>query len=261
MRSGFSFLFLIVFLFCFSCSERKVNKSEQVLEGQRKTRLPDSLNRKWKKGIDITASGSQPVNWTLEADFDREILFLANDGHQLRLLPILDKSADGSQTTFNIKTGDSLLTIVMGNSACLNGRQNAASKSVSVLLGKINYTGCGQYLYNNQLNDVWLLDKINDVKISKSDYAKQIPSIDLRIDNGTVSGNDGCSNFSGMITVQGSRIAFSKIARGSSCEKTRVSDIFATHVFNNLVDYRLSNNTLVLYLSDDSKLSFIRKQF
>lgn len=231
------------------------------MEGQRKTKLPDSLNRKWKKGIDITASGSLPVRWSLEADFDGEILFTSNDGHQLRLLPILEKSNETSQSTFKIKTGDSLLTIVMGRDDCLNGTKSAAAKSVSVLLGQINYTGCGQYLYNNQLNDVWILDRINDEKISKSDYAKQIPSVDLRIDNRTVSGNDGCVNFTGMITVQGSRIEFSKIVTKGYCAKTRVSEIFATHVFDKLVDYRLSNNNLVLYLTDDSKLSFVRKQF
>ena len=70
MHHRIASLFIVVIVFCFSCGERKVQKSEQVLEGQRKTKLPDSLNRKWKKGIDITANGSKPVTWSLEADFD-----------------------------------------------------------------------------------------------------------------------------------------------------------------------------------------------
>ncbi len=261
MHHRIASLFIVVIVFCFSCGERKVQKSEQVLEGQRKTKLPDSLNRKWKKGIDITANGSKPVTWSLEADFDGDIVFNAKDGHNLRLLPILDGPLENAQTVFNVKTGDSVLSIIMSSTACLNGRENSLAKSVEVRLGKVTYSGCGQYLYNNQLNDVWMLDKINGEKISKTDYAGSLPYLDIRIDNETVTGTDGCNAISGSVSVLGSRIHFSKILTKGPCANSRVSEIFARHVYDKLVDYRLDNQILVLYLSDDSKLSFTRKQF
>lgn len=261
---------LLFFIACFtlttgiliSCSATHARKSAQVLEGQRKTKLPDSLNRKWKLGIDLTASGTLPVNWQLDADFDKEIVFYSGDGKSLRLLPVLNQKKVKDETVYEVSTGDSTIIIIISEKGCTNNDKPTPSKMVSIKLGENLYTGCGQYLYNNQLNDVWELESINNVLQNKSNFKKNLPFLDFQLETGMLEGFDGCIHFKGTVTIKGSRILFSGLGNFSgSCSNSEVSRIFSSMLNNKLVDYRLSQNKLLLYLGDDSRLEFSRKEF
>jgi len=260
-------LVLVIFIFSLtlataSCSSKKMTKTERIIEGQRNTRLPDSLNKKWKSGIDITASGIVPVHWWLEADFDQYVSFRSEDGHDLRLLPILQRSENDQHAYYHIKTGDSALTIIMGATSCENGTLNNSAKSVSVQLGNTIYSGCGLYLYNSQLNDVWELEKINEGRVSSSDFTKGLPYIHFMLTTGDVEVSDGCGLLKGKVMVQGSRFYISGLKGfATNCKTPKISEIFSSMINNKLVDYKLEANSLLLYLIDDSKLIFKRKKF
>jgi len=242
-----------------SCANNRTVKTAQVIEGQRKSRLPDSLNRKWETGTDLSASGIAPVNWKLDADFDKEIIFVSADGNNLRLIPVFKFTEGTEENIYRVSTGDSSLDILISQKGCTNSETDNLKKSVQVKLGNSLYTGCGQYLYNNQLNDVWELQSINNQPLNKNDFNKTQPYLYIQLEKQQIEGFDGCGKIKGNIMVKGSRIKISGMQNTEPCNSTRIRNIFSTLLNNKLVDYRLTKNMLQLYLEDDSKLEFTRK--
>lgn len=263
MQFDFLKIFLLVLAFClFSCAGSKKNIADQILSEQRSSRLPDSLNRKWKSGIDITAAGLSPATWALEVDFDREISFTSADGNNLRLIPVFKKTEEKDQTIFSVSSGDTTLDIILNDSPCPYQTTSNTTKMVSVKLGTRTYSGCGQYLYNNQLNDVWELTSINSQPVSKKDFGGKIPSLYFQLASGEIEGYDGCAGFKGKVSIQGTRIKFSTLTGlAGNCKNPIVRNIISDHLNQKMADYQLSQNNLLLYLEDDSKLLFTRKQF
>lgn len=256
------FSILIVTGFIISCTGRHAQKTEQIISEQRNTKLPDSLLRKWKAGIDFSASGNTPVNWNLEADFDKEINFSAGDGSLLRLIPVFTQTQENEQTVYRVTSGDSSLDIILSQSTCFQKDGMAGALAVLIKLGNRQYSGCGRFLFNNQLNDIWVLSSINGVPINRSEFKGKEPSLYFQLESGRVEGFDGCSSFNGKVTVQGNRINFLNLMGFSGpCKNPSIRTILFTHLNNKMVDYRLSQNNLLLYLEDDSKLEFIRKKF
>jgi heat shock protein HslJ len=74
------------------------------------------------------------------------------------------------------------------------------------------YKGCGRYLADYRLHDIWVLDSINNKKISAEDFMKGNPLLELNLTENKIYGNTGCNNISGAIEVLGKKIHFGRLA-------------------------------------------------
>ena len=256
--SGILFFAIISICSCKTGSRVTIGK---IATAQRSIMPADSIIKKQKKGIDLIAKGNDPVSWSLEIDFDEMVYFSAADGNTLNILPLFSKKEITPEAeTYSTETDAGQLTINIFNRAC-SGTGEQFNKTVEVKLKNKLYTGCGKYLFDQQLNDIWILEIVNNVTQVPAAFSKGLPSLEFNLLTNKMSGSDSCNNISSAIEIKGNRIKFSPfISTKMSCNNNQVEKIFSELLSNKLVDYYMENNKLVLYLQDDSKLIFIRKE-
>ncbi|MEO6405359.1 MAG: META domain-containing protein [Ferruginibacter sp.] len=221
------------------------------------TVLPDSLVNKMKQGVDFFATGNFPVQWSASINTIDEIKFYAADGSSVRVLAVAPvKLSSIAASNYHIKTSNSLLDIMVYESACAGGKQ----RKVEVTLNKKLYTGCGQYLYDPALKGKWILDKVNNIPQAAIDYASGLPFLDFNLETNKVAGNDGCNRISGSIELFGKQIRFSpfNIAQ-KGCKNNAMEKIYNQMLSNQLISYQVKNNYLMLSLPDDKLINFRRQ--
>ena len=253
---------LIPFVFSFySCKTGSKTSVQKIVAAQRSIMPADSIIQKQKRGIDLIATGNYPVTWSLEIDFDEMVYFRSADGNTLNVLPSFSKKEITAETEmYSTETDAGQLTINIFNGAC-SGAGEQFNKKVEVKLKNKLYTGCGKYLYDQQLNDIWVLETVNNVKQVPAAFSKGLPSLEFNLLTNKMVGSDGCNNISSAIEIKGNRINFSPFtSTRMACNNNKVEKIFSEMLSAKLVDYYMENNKLVLYLQDDSKIIFKRKE-
>lgn len=245
-----------------ACSTGSKTNMEKIISAQRAILQADSIIQKQKKGIDFLATGSNPVPWSLEVDFDKMAYFSASDGTKLGILASFkDRVLSPELEIYRTQTDQGLLEIKIRNVQCTNtSNASTSNKTAEVTINQTRYTGCGNYLYDHRLNDVWELEQVNNIVQQPGDYSRGLPVIEFNLQTNIMNGNDGCNNMRSSIEVKGKRIKFAPIIfTRIACKNVTMTKIADDFLSDKLVDYYFENNKLVFYLSDDSRIIFRRK--
>ena len=259
---GFIAVFILLLSLFASCKTGSKNSVEKIMIAQRNIMPSDSIIQKQKKGIDVFASGDIPSSWSLEIDFDKLVSFSSADGIKIKVLPNFSKKEITEKAEiYYLQTDPGPMTIELFTTPC-SGKGEAYNKTVNVTIGKITYTGCGKYLYDHQLNDIWVMESINNIPQPSSSFSKGSPTMQFNLESNKMTGSDGCNNISSDIEIKGDRIKFSTFSSTKMACNNNISEkVFSGMISNKLVNYYMANGKLVLYLEDDSKVAFKRKSF
>ncbi|MEO7048379.1 MAG: META domain-containing protein [Ferruginibacter sp.] len=247
----------LFFFFCticfFACNTTKQTSQKNIDIAKYSSKLSDSLSLKQAAGIDFSATGTNPVNWQLDVDFDKNIVFKADDGMQLTTTAIGASTTSGSTTTYNANTPNGMMKMIVDEEAC--STQN--SKKTTVLLNEKQYTGCGKYLYDYRINDSWVLESAGGKMLSAADFSKGLPQILFSIAENKLTGSDGCNSISMPFELLGNRVKFGALSSSKkSCKNNTVALIFQNKLSNSVASYYFTNGEFYLYLIDDSILTF-----
>lgn len=247
-----------------SCKSSSTAKTEKIVRQQLSVKPADSLLAKQKRGIDIYASGTNPAGWWLEMDFDKNIDFITKDGISIHTLTSFSKRETTSEKeSFVSPTGLGPLEITLYETACTDKTFNSNNgRRIEITIQGKTYTGCGAYLFNNQLHDTWELEYVDNIIQKEADFQKGLPTLQFDLTNNSLKANDGCNNLRSTIEIKGSVIRFGVFSGTKmACRNSKVQEAFSNLLSDHLVNYRMENNKLVLYLYDDSRLTFKRKEF
>lgn len=207
-----------------------------------------------EQGINFSATGSQPVNWRLQMNYDDTVKFIADDGLTLSFAyHRLKKNINNESTVLTAELPAGRISIDITDKICtVPTMRETFTKQVTVTFNGNKYSGCGKLLAEAMLNNTWVLEKMGAKVISNQDYGK-IPvfNIDSRV--GSITGNDGCSNINAKIEVQGNRIQFSPVATSrKTCSKKDISKAIAENISGKLIYYFFKDGKLYFSLPDDS---------
>ena len=255
-------LFILSGFFFTACKTGSKTTVGNIITAQRNIMQPDSLIQKLKKGTDLVGKGNSPAIWSLEIDFDKIISFSSGDGNNVYVLPAFEKKEINSEIEmYRMKTDLGAMTIEIFTTTCTGMEAGEQfNKKVEVTINNKRYTGCGKYLFDHRLNDSWVLESVNYKIQTAADFSKGLPRIEFNLLSNKMNGSDGCNNINSTIEVKGNRIKFSPFAdTRMACNNNVVEKIFSTMLSNKLVDYYMENDKLILYLEDDSKLYFKRR--
>ncbi|MBC7535007.1 MAG: hypothetical protein H7258_04870, partial [Ferruginibacter sp.] len=155
---------------------------------------PDSIVIKERNGTEFFAYGSRPVQWTLEMDLEKGFTFKPADGRLLIASPVSVSKLAGAEM-YEVKTDLGPMKITVYKDGCATSlNENKTSQKVEVTLRDTRYTGCGEYLYNYLLNDIWILESINSKALLSTAYEKQFPVMEFNLEKNKMFGYNGCSN-------------------------------------------------------------------
>lgn len=251
-------LLLVVLYGLHACNEKIYKGNIKKTSAAREALTPtDTFIRNQLKGIDFIAQGNEPAAWKLSLDFERNFIFKPSDSRTLITSAAVADTQTG-KIMYATQTDDGPMKIIVYSEQCNSMANEPASVRTEVYLNNKLYRGCGKYLYDFLLNDIWELQQKDDKEIPKADYKKQLPRIEFDLVQHKMMGYDGCNNIQASITINGNHINFSSInGVGNNCA---TSTIFAGKISNRTIDYTIKDDLLTLYLIDDSKLIFKKVQ-
>lgn len=213
--------------------------------------MPDSLISKFNNGIDYYSSGNDPEPWNLSMDLEGQFFFVSA-GNNLTLLA-RPGVMSSTGTTYTLKDAAGNITAELLNTFCTGTK---SLQTVVTVNNKI-YKGCGQYLYDRNLEGKWQLSKIKNKIIERTDYPKSLPKIIFNTLNNSLSINTSCNQLSLTYQITGNKLTIPGYPSTNKNCKSTFEDILNTSFYGKTCSYYVRGKSLILYLIDDSILEFV----
>jgi heat shock protein HslJ len=201
---------------------------------------------KMMAGVDFYASGD---GWSLDIDFEKEIVFAqGKDTIRCHFEKVVQKQK-GKITTYKFKASSKEFVVSISTDKCKVAKGKASiGNEVAVVVNDQMHQGCGNYLPDYRLNNIWLVKKINGKELSKLYGPRNQPVVELHLSENTVMGNTGCDEYSGSIAFGNHQIVFGKLTGDQGdCKDANPEKIFKNALSKNTLGYTIEEGLLKLY--------------
>ncbi|MGG6231117.1 META domain-containing protein [Tenacibaculum sp. SDUM215027] len=212
------------------------------------------------------ANGVEPF-WNLTIS-DNMIKLKTLNGLDSILTPHVQPiyAQDSNVKMYNLQTELAEVRIQISQMECINamsGKSFPYSVTVKYKKGKetefTTLEGCGQYITNYRLHDIWALEELNGSKVAKEDFGKELPYIEINAAKNTFMGTSGCNRITGKLFSERERIRFINIASTEMlCTKGNKKEQEFTKALESTISYTIGNNRLT-FLNPDKTLLVFKK--
>ncbi|WP_421806039.1 META domain-containing protein [Flagellimonas sp.] len=254
-----------VALLIFGCAEKK---KETTSEPEAKEAVVDTLTSKEEKrtmepiaikidGSYFKATGTEPF-WGLKLYGDKVELQTMEDTITTPPSEAI-KAQDGNIKMFRMQTEATQLDVIISHKECTNAMSGevfpytvtVSYKSTGGDETKV-YEGCGAYITDYRLHDIWVLEEMNGNAVSKEEFGgRDLPNLEININNNRFSGYSGCNRITGGIFYEEDVLRFTQVATTQmACPNMDKESAFLT-ALNSSTQYKVENNRL--YLSNGSE--------
>ena len=214
---------------------------------------PDRFQKQFESGIDFLASGNEPF-WSLEINFDQNITFKVLEGDSVSIAtPYGTRLKDIAATSYRVQTVPQTIEVIIFDKPCEDGMSGKEfPKTVEVSYGQKRFTGCGSYLSDYRLNDVWVLESINQAPLDINSFPKGLPRMELNLALNQVFAFAGCNEFSSSMEVQGKRIHFGRFTGTlMACPNMNFESDYLSKLANRTVPFIVEPGKLILQIAPD----------
>lgn len=226
---------------------------------------PDIYKRKFDEGIDFIARGNEPF-WSLDIDLGKQIKFTSLTDIAELNTPVIEaiKTDDGKSIVYHSITEAGELKITIIKSPCsdnMSGEQFTHTVKVQAKRSVDNqfteFSGCGKYLMDLRLNDIWVMQEMTGVVLKKEELNKGLPTFEFHLKDNRFSGHAGCNQMNGSIKVEGNKIKFGPIASTKiACPNMKVEQAVTSALSGKQIVYKIENLKLTLIAEDGVKMVF-----
>ena len=232
-----------------------------------KTETLTFMKRKLAGGIDFYALGNEP-SWSLDIDFDNFMQFKSlTELSELNTPPGDEARAqDANVTRYGAQTEAGMLIVTILEGPCIY------SMSGEIFPWKVRvdakyttdtdykrFRGCGRYVVDYRLNDIWVLTTFNGTELRAEDFVKGLPVVEFHLNKNMVYGSTGCNRITGSFEAKGKRITFSKMATTRmACPNMEFEQQFLTFITDNSLDYYIEDGKMTL--QDDKGIVIVFKK-
>lgn len=118
--------------------------------------------------------------------------------------------------------------------------------------------GCGNYITDYRLHDIWVLETLNNKKVEVTDFRKELPNLEINTSKNTFSGFAGCNTMAGSIFFENGLLRFTDIMTTKMyCgNENKESDFLKA--LQSATTYEIENNRLTL--SNPSGIQLVLKK-
>ncbi|NJN28840.1 MAG: META domain-containing protein [Cyclobacteriaceae bacterium] len=220
----------------------------------------------WQRGIDFYARGNEPF-LSLDMDFEGQFLFDAIGVDEIKIASVDGvKAQDANVTRYFSEVAAGTIIITIMEDTCRDSMSGELFRnSVRVQLkrtGEPDYTayeGCGRFVTDFGLNDIWALQSINGIEIEKN---TNIPSsvIEFSANENHVMGTTSCNSFNGSYFIaERGIIQFGDMAITKKlCQHMEIENIYSNSLFGRRLKY--TRQHLLLKISGYDGQEFIFKK-
>jgi len=177
------------------------------------------------------------------------------------------KAQDGNIKMFRIQTEATQMDVIISNKECTNAMsgevfpytvtvsyKNTAEDETKV------YEGCGSYITDYRLHDIWVLEAMNGNAVSKEEFGgRDLPNMEININNNRFSGFSGCNRMTGGIFYEEDLLRFTQVASTRmACPNMDKENEFLS-ALQASTSYKLENNRLYLSTPSEENLLVFKK--
>jgi len=231
---------------------------QQSVENNTTARLQSDME-KLEQGIDFKAQGNEPF-WSLEIDFDKAMRFTSLSHPEKLSTPVPEPAqmmdAPGERYRAVTEAGELIVTILKDSCAdTMSGEKFPYKVRVNAKLTTdtdyTDYEGCGRYLTDYRLHNIWAVEAMQGEALNGDDFAKGLPTLEFDPEEGQVSGHDGCNRIFGKVTVQGKQLTFGMLAgTRMACPNMEKSDQLGKLLNEQTFTYTFAPRQLLLKQND-----------
>jgi uncharacterized membrane protein len=225
------------------------------------------LQKKLARGIGFYALGNEP-SWSLDIDFDKGMRFKSLTAlSELNTPPgRADKTQDADVTRYSAQTETGTLIATVLREECEDTMsRDSFPFHVRVEVKRMadrDYTlfeGCGGYVVDSRLNDIWVLTRLGDRILAAEDFSRGLPVIEFHLQDNRVVGSTGCNRLSGRFEAKGDTVSFGQlVTTRKACPNMAFEHDFLSTITDKTLRYSINGGRLVLTDDKDIILVFAK---
>ncbi|MBL0738288.1 META domain-containing protein [Flavobacterium sp. GN10] len=211
-------------------------------------------------------TGNEPF-WGIKIGNEEIVFTSLIPGKEKIIFPAVDaiRAMDANVKMYKVNNETASATITIQQLDCQDSMSGAISPySVKVEIRNNSeleakkLSGCGKYITDYRLHDIWVLEELNGYKVFATDFQKEMPRIEINSSENRFSGYGGCNAISGSIFYEKDLLRFSKVLSTlMACPSGNKESEF-TKALQSTTTYSIGNNQLTLS-NPSGKLAVFKK--
>lgn len=209
-----------------------------------------------RRGVDFVAMGSEPF-WSLELTTQGQMRFRTVAGADSLIVPLPapGQAQDAPVLRYRALTAAGELTVTIAQRPCPNNMSGEVLPYTVTVQARTaaqpatrEFAGCGRYLGNYRLHDIWALESLDGQAVGTAQFATEDkPYLELSLTREEALGFAGCNGFGGSLTQERAGLRFGTL-RGTmlACPALTFERKFLNALSGNSFAYRLENRRLIL---------------
>lgn len=246
MKKILSFLFLMSLMTSCKTASTTVSDSKGKNSGS-DSQEPDMT-------IYFKATGNEPF-WGITLGKEQTVFTSLIPGKEKIIFSSVDpvKAMDANVKMYKLSNENATATVTIQQLDCQDSMSGAISpykvsieiKNNSELESK-KVEGCGKYITDYRLHDIWVLEELNGYKVFQADYQRELPRIEIHAQENTFMGFGGCNSISGTLFYEKDVLRFTKvISTLMACAAGNKESEF-TKALQSVTTYSIGDNRLTL---------------
>ena len=160
---------------------------------------------------------------------------------------------DANVKMYRVATAKGTMNIQIQQQECMNtmsGDKFAYSVRIEIVKEKsgdsTNFNGCGNYITDSRLHDIWVLEKLNGETVSLINFNKELPNLEINSSTNQFMGFAGCNRMNGTIFFEKGLLRFSNtITTRMTCGANNKENEFLK-ALQSTITYKVENMRLTL---------------
>ncbi|MFB9054900.1 META domain-containing protein [Formosa undariae] len=261
LKNSLAFLLLVTFFSCGQSKKESVNSTLAVNDSTDNA-IKTAINKAPRSNATpfFKSLGTTP-NWELLLTQDAIQFSLQDEDFSFPLPnPIL--AADANVKMYRTETESAQIKIQISMTECTDSESKPHPYTVSIDFKKntdVDFTalkGCGDYITDYRLHDIWVLESINDEKVTRDQFTKELPNLEINSSENSFMGYAGCNTMRGSIFSEQSKIRFKQIiTTRKMCLPTNKEVQFIKELERS-TQFKIENLRLYLSNPDGNTLTF-----
>lgn len=215
-----------------------------------------------EKGIYFRANGNEP-EWNLKIS-EKTIEFTS-------LIPGFEsltgshveplRAMDANVKMYRVTDKSVTMSIQIMQQECLNTMSgDKLAYSVRIEIVKNNnstfLSGCGNYITDPRLHDIWVLEQLNGQKVSLTHFTKELPNLEINSSINQFMGFAGCNRMNGTLFFERGLLRFTNIiTTRMACGANNKENEFLK-ALQSTITYKVENLRLTLADQSGNELVF-----
>ena len=263
-----TFMMLICLMINSGCNEtRKApmpENTENKARPEETGKTPASEQKNTASGVFFKGGGNEPF-WNVELAETGVTFTSLIEGYEALETPLPEvvRAADANVKRYRAVTEKTELILTIRQDSCAD---TMADKKYGYLVtldiktgedtGGQSLSGCGDYLMDQRLHDIWVLEQLGEETAKAEWFAKELPSMEINTNDRSFTGYAGCNQMHGKLFSEQSLLRFTQVAttRKACIPGNREGDFLQN--LRNVTAWKIENNRLWLSNPDGMQLVF-----